>query len=445
MVARSRDLARNSGWASGGIVRILDNVVGTHLRLLASPDWRALALRFNKPAFDAVWADEFRKWAEAHWRGYADSPGRWNDVSRMLSMGQQFRVALRHKLIDGDSLFLTYWLPERVGYGAADYATAFMLIDPDRLSNPLQALDSKYLRGRKRRARPVRRASGGYHIREAEQNDWYNALEANRWERVLREDDDGWRRVVHDFDADRAGQHRGIGVFTSVLSHMRMLAKYYGVELQQATISAMFGTYLTSPNDPALMQDALGGGDPQDSDLSAYQSMRSEFGKDRPALFNGAVVPSLFPGEKIESVASAHPHANFGDFAHEMLCVFAAATGISVEQVTQGLVTCTNCPFERPRRADGDVEDALAPARRVRAEHRLSDVRRVVARGDGHRPAAASVRRPRIRRSGRGVRAVPLARAGPRVGGSDERAGRDDPAPRGRHVDARSLSGGAGR
>ena len=31
MVARSRDLARNSGWAAGGITRILDNVIGTHL------------------------------------------------------------------------------------------------------------------------------------------------------------------------------------------------------------------------------------------------------------------------------------------------------------------------------------------------------------------------------------------------------------------------------
>ena len=30
-----------------GIVRILDNVIGTHLRLLAQPDYRALALRFG--------------------------------------------------------------------------------------------------------------------------------------------------------------------------------------------------------------------------------------------------------------------------------------------------------------------------------------------------------------------------------------------------------------
>lgn len=333
MVARSRDLVRNSGWASGGITRILDNVVGTHLRLHSAPDYRALAWRFGIKAFDATWADEFRQAVEALWRGFADNPGRWNDVSRMLTLGQQFRVALRHKLVDGDSLFLSYWLPDRTGYGAADYATAFQLVDPDRLSNPFQQLDTRYMRGGVElddRGVPI-----AYHIREAEQNDWYNALQSMRWERVPREDADGWRRVIHDFDPDRAGQHRGIGVFTPVLAHMKMLARYYGVELQQATISAIFGTFVTSPNDPALVQEALGAGNVDDAELSTYQNMRNGFHKERPAMVNGVVVPTLFPGEKIETVASAHPHSNFGDFAHEMLGVFASATGIAREQVTQ--------------------------------------------------------------------------------------------------------------
>ena len=334
MVARSRDLTRNSGWAAGGVTRILDNVVGTHLRLLSAPDYRALALRFSIKAFDSVWANEFRQAVEALWRGYVEHPQRWNDVTRQLTLGQMFRVALRHKLIDGDSLLLSYWMPERTGYGAADYATAFMLVDPDRLSNPNQMLDTKNLRG------GVELDANGvaiaYHIREAQQNDWYNAVEANRWERVQREDEDGWRRVIHDFDADRAGQHRGIGVFTPVLSHMRMLARYYGVELQQATLAATFGTYVTSPNDPALVNDALGGGvGMEDAELGLYQTMRSDFHREQPVMINGTVMPTLFPGEKIETVAAAHPHSNFGDFAREMLCVFASATGISVEQVTQ--------------------------------------------------------------------------------------------------------------
>ena len=335
MVARSRDLTRNHGWAAGGIVRILDNVVGTHLRLLSQPDYRALATRFGVKAFDVQWATEFRQAAEALWRGYADNPGRWNDVGRTWTMGQMFRVGLRHKLIDGDNLVLAYWFPDRVGYGAADYATAFLLVDPDRLSNPYVALDSKFMRGGvevDEWGAPI-----AYHVRNAEPYDWYNTLEANRWERIPREDPDGWRRVIHDFDADRAGQHRGVGIFVPVLAHMKMLARYYGVELQQATLAATFGTFVKSPYDPALVEDAMGagGGGLTDAELSVYQDLRADFNRESPAMLNGARMPVLFPGESIETVASAHPHANFGAFAHEMLCVFASATGVSVEQVTQ--------------------------------------------------------------------------------------------------------------
>lgn len=331
MVARSRDMVRNDGWANGGITRILDNTVGTHLRLSANPDYRALALRSGIKEFDAVWADEFRQAVEALWRGYSENTGRYNDVTRQLTIGQQFRLAMRHKLIDGEALGLLYWMPERLGYGGADYSTALLLVDPDRLSNPYQMIDSKYMRG------GVEIDDHGvplaYHIRKAEQNDWYLAVEANTWERVEREDEDGWQRVIHDYDRDRAGQHRGVGVFTPVLAHAKMLARYYGVELQAATIAATFGTYVTSPYDPAIVQDALGSGEGEE--LPLYQSLRAQWASERPAMLNGARIPTLAPGESIEAVSSDHPHGNFGEFAHEMLRTIAAALGLSAEQITQ--------------------------------------------------------------------------------------------------------------
>lgn len=335
MVARSRDLARNSGWANGAITRILDNTVGTNLRLRARPDYRALKQRFGINA-DEVWADEFRQAVEAVWRTFTSHPRKWNDVERSMTVGQQFRVAMRHKLIDGDSLILNYWMPERVVHGGADYSTCFLLVDPDRLCNPMMGPDTKYLRGGV--ALDQHGAPVGYHIRDAEPYDAYNAIESNHWTYVPREDDDGWLRVIHDFDRDRAGQHRGIGIFTSVLGHMKMLAKYYGVELQQAVVASIFGTYVTSPFDPALVQDALGVDDGYGTDgvsLPMYQDLRAQWHSQRPALLNGVVVPTLAPGESIESVSSQHPHTNFAAFAREMLCVFASATGLSVEQVTQ--------------------------------------------------------------------------------------------------------------
>lgn len=328
MVSRSRDLARNDGWASGGITRILDNTVGAHMRLSANPDYRALAM--SAKGFDVTWADEFRRAVEALWRGFSEDIGHWNDVSRQLTLSQQLRLAMRHKLIDGEDLFLAYWMPERVGAGAAKYATSFLLVDPDRLSNPYQALDTKYMRGGVEiddYGVPV-----AYHIRKAHQNDWYNSIEAQSWERVEREDDDGWRRVIHDFERDRAGQNRGIGVFTPVLAHAKMLARYYGVELQAATIATIFGTYVTSPYDPKMVEAAM---DSDGEELGFYQDLRADWSKERPAMLSGARVPTLAPGEEIKQVAAAHPHDGFGDFAHEMLRSIASALGVSAEQITQ--------------------------------------------------------------------------------------------------------------
>lgn len=328
MVSRSRDLVRNDGWASGGVTRILDNTVGAHLRLSSSPDHRALR-RMSK-GFDATWADEFRKAVEALWREYSQDIDRYNDVTRQLTTSQQLRLALRHKLIDGEDLLVAHWMPDRVGRGAAKYATAWLVVDPDRLSNPYQMVDTKYLRG------GVEIDDDGvplaYHIRKAHQNDWYNSLESMEWERVEREEEDGWRRVIHDFERDRAGQNRGIGVFTPVLSHAKMLARYYGVELQAATVATIFGTYVTSPYDPAMIQEAM---ESDSSELGFYQDLRADWSKERPAVLNGVRVPTLAPGEKIEQVQASHPHDGFSDFAHEMLRSIAAALGVSAEQITQ--------------------------------------------------------------------------------------------------------------
>lgn len=331
MVARSRDLSRNDGWISGAVNRILDNTIGTSLKLSASPDYRALALRTGITAFDADWADEFRRTVEALWRGFADNLDHYNDVARALTLGQQFRLAMRHKLIDGEGLGLIFWQEEQRGYGAADYATSLLLVDPDRLSNPYQMIDSRNMRGGVEiddNGAPV-----AYHIREAEQNDWYLAIEANTWERIERYDEDGWLRVLHDFDRDRAGQHRGVGVFTPVLTHAKMLARYYGVELQAAAVATIFGTYVSSPYDPALVQDTLGAGDGEE--IALYQSLRSQWANERPAYLNGVRIPTLAPGESLESVSSSHPHSNFEMFAHEMQRVIAAALGLSAEQITQ--------------------------------------------------------------------------------------------------------------
>lgn len=326
MVARARDLIRNDAWATGSVTRILDSAVGSQFRLVAKPDYRALS-RFSS-AFDATWADEFGRFVEAEWRMWAEDPGRHCDAARQLTMTQMFRLALRHKLIDGDALGVLLWTPERVGEGAARYSTSLQIVDPDRLSNPFQQMDTASMRGGVEI--DVLGAPVGYHLRRAHQNDYFNAAESMIWDRFPRETAWGRPVVVHDFDQERRGQHRGTGILTPILARMKMLTRYDSAELQAALLQTIFATFIQSPYDPADVQGAM----QDDGELSEYQKLRQDFHGSNPLSVAGVRVPALAPGEEIKSVAPTRPNSGFDQFQSAILRSAAAATGLSAEQLT---------------------------------------------------------------------------------------------------------------
>ena len=333
VVARSRDMVRNDGWASGAVMRLLDQLLGACYRLTAMPDYAAL--RQYSSAFDAVWAADFKAAAEAEWRLFSEDVGHYNDLGRQMTVTQQMRQTLSHQLVDGDGLVLAHWRPDRIGRGAARYATTFQVVDPDRLCNPFQQVDLGNLRGGVELdddGVPV-----GYHVRKAEPNSFYDAVQSMQWERIDREDPDGWNRAIHHYERLRADQHRGVGIFTPILMRLKMLARYYGVELQAATVASVFGTYVTSPFDPQLVEDALtpDGENQGLQSLYTYQGLREQFHSERKPQLDGAVMPTLAPGEKIETVKAERPAGNFSPFTHEMLRGIASCLGVSYEELTQ--------------------------------------------------------------------------------------------------------------
>jgi lambda family phage portal protein len=333
VVSRIRDMVRNDGWASGTVTRLLDSVIGPGFRLVSKPDHRSLS-RFDR-GFDAVWADEFGQAVEARWRDWAEDPGRWNDTARRLSFGEQLRVAFRHKIVDGDALAVINWLPERVGPGRAEFATSVQLVDPDRLSNPQLQPDTVTLRG------GVEidgyGAAIAYHIRQAHQADWFDGARSVTWNRVPRET--GWGRpiVIHDFDSDRADQHRAAGgVLTPVLARLKMLAKYDAVELQAAIVNAIFGAFIESPFDHTLLTEALQDGDQHSQkDIADYQGNRADFHDERRLSLGGVRIPTLYPGEKIGTVAANRPNTAFEFFEGAVLRNVAATVGIAEQQISQ--------------------------------------------------------------------------------------------------------------
>lgn len=330
IVSRIRDVVRNDGWASAAVTRTLDNVIGADFRPVSKPDWQALRAMTGIKAFDHVWADEYGQAAEANYRTWAYDPGRYCDTQRNLTIPQQSALAFRHKCIDGDALAMLHWRPERVAPGRARYATAVQIVDPDRLSNPQLNFDQQSMRGGVEVDDDG--AAVAYWIRRAHQGDWFAAGASMHWDRVPRETEWGRPIIVHDFDHDRAAQHRGgAGILAPVLQRLKMLIKYDGTELDAAIINSFFAAYIESPFDGELVQEALEGSEK----VSAYQQERSEYHRERGIRMGQVGISHLYPGEKMGFAAPNRPSANFAEFENAMLRNVAAGTGTSAQMISQ--------------------------------------------------------------------------------------------------------------
>jgi lambda family phage portal protein len=329
VVGRVRDLERNDGWAAGALDTITDQAVGATFFPRPTPNWRALS-RLD-PRLDGDWATEFGQAAEAEYNVWANDPGRWCDGARALTMAQIMRLAFLHKIRDGDTVAVMLWDEGSVSPGAARYATRVQLIDPDRLSNPYEMLDTDHMRGGVET--DLLGAPVAYWFRRAEPNDWFDAAASMIWDRFDREMPWGRPIVVHDFDRRRAGQHRGTPILLPVMPRFKMLSRYDQVSLQRAVLQSLIGIFVKSPYDTDMVRQAM---ESNGEELGAYQGMRETFGDANPPMMMGGIrLPKLFPGESIETVKSDNSLSEFEAFEHAVLRSIAAVTGASAEDVTR--------------------------------------------------------------------------------------------------------------
>jgi lambda family phage portal protein len=330
MVARMRDLVRNDGWASGGVTRILDNAIGPTFRPIFRPDYRVLRAMSGLKTYDATWANEFGKEADSNYRNWAFDHALWCDIERGQNISGLCYTAFRHKLIDGEALAMMRYEPGRTGVGKARYATAVQLIDPDRLSNPNNTFDMLKIRSGVELdgyGAPV-----AYHIREAHQGDWFNAAQSLVWKRIPRETSWGRPIVIHDFERDRAAQHRGVGILAPIVERLKALVKYDGAELDAAILNSIFGAFIESPFDHSMLPDALGS---EVDTVGPYQEGRSQWHSQRKLMVGNTVIPTMYPGESIETVQAQHPHGNYKDFQASVLRNISSAFGLSSMQLSQ--------------------------------------------------------------------------------------------------------------
>ncbi len=318
IVARTRDIARNNGWASGALQRHVDQAIGAQFRLSARPDFRALGL-------GAVWARQWSRHVEAQFRVWANDPRFFCDAAERGPLSALLGLMFRQRLVEGEALGLVHWIP-RTGFA---FATAIQVVDPDRLSNPGGLPDTGSLRA----GVEINRfgAPRAYHIRNTHPLDVLGfRSDRFRWTRVPRRTRWGRARVIHHFEQERAGQTRGKPLLTPILEKLKMLDHYEKTELQAAVVNAIFAAFIESPFDHEMLQDGLAS-----NSLSEYQTQRKAFHDARQLALDGVRIPTLFPGEAFKFTTAARPNAAFPEFERAALRYVAAALGQSYEQLAQ--------------------------------------------------------------------------------------------------------------
>ena len=306
--ARALDLQRNNGVASGAIRTHLDNIVGAGLRLSAKPDYKLLG---QTPE----WAYEWAKGVESLWRSFAETKD--FDAARAQTFAGQTATVLRSLLVNGEFLALPIWLP---GRARSVWATCFQLIDPARLSNPMGEFDGPFQRGGIRLGRygePV-----AYSIRRSHPGDAMLSRQIpDSWVTIPARTRSGRLRVLHGFEVQREGQHRGISVLAPVMAAFKMLDQYQKTELQTCIVNAMIAAFIETPLGDQAIADLFGGS------TADYINARN----DHEVKLEGAAVIPLYPGDKASAFTPARPGTSYGPF---------------VESVLRHISTGLNLPYE---------------------------------------------------------------------------------------------------
>lgn len=317
LVARARDLDRNSGIARGGVQTILDNVVGTGLRLSARPAYAML----GKPK---EWADEWARTVEAQFQSWY-----WTTACHAgdtLTGDQITAQIFRAALVNGEGVALPLWIPDR-GDG---WSTKIQTVESDRLSQPAGIAQTTTFRaGIEFDAYGVPLA---YHIRKRHPGD--SAIDAtgvSEWERVPRRFPTGRVRVLHVFDSERAGQSRGVPLTSAILPHFKQADRYSKAELDAAVANALIAAVVTTPMEADDIVDLFS------KDREAYLKAR----RDAAVSLESASMISLFPGDKLESFIPARPATAFEAFITSVYGQIGVGLGLPRELLLKDFTKTT--------------------------------------------------------------------------------------------------------
>jgi lambda family phage portal protein len=344
--ARGREMVENDGYATGVIATHRDSIVGSQYRLNAQPDWETLQRVSGIKGFDEAWAEEYQRVVESRFNLLSDSNENWFDATRMNTLTGLIRLAVGGFVMTGEVLATAEWIRQ----STRPFKTAIQMVAPIRLSNPDGRQDDRFLR------RGVKKDSYGapvsYFIRIAHPGEIFDPRYAE-WKEVPVRKPWGRLQVIHIVEQREVDQTRGVADMVSVLKNMKMTKKFQDVTLQNAVVNASYAAAIESELPSEMVYRALGaGGNGLNPAMAEYMTaLQAYVGSSQNINVDGAKIPHLFPGTKLNLKPMGTPGGVGTDFEQALLRHTAAALGLSYEQFSRDY-TKTNYSSARASMAE---------------------------------------------------------------------------------------------
>jgi lambda family phage portal protein len=316
-VARARDLVRNEPLAAAAVSRAKNSTIGRGWRLSAKPNARALKI-------DPAAAAELAGQIESEWRMHTEGHAFTSDSERRLTFGQQLRLACHGILADGEAVGVAEWAADE----GTRYATRLRLVDPDRLSNPVNRINDAYWRNgveSNRLGQPIR-----YWFRQAHPADYVWTGEAFEWIGVDRFTPWGRPQVFHVYEHERAHQSRGVTKFVQSLKLFRGFSKFDDYTLQNAAANALYIGFVTSSSGPGPVSESLS----PEEHIRFSAARRAWYDKHPISADDEARFSVVPPGDEIKLATAPRQVAEHAAYARTIWRQIASSLDMTYEEVT---------------------------------------------------------------------------------------------------------------
>lgn len=327
--ARSRDAARNDGTISAAAQTRMNNAVGSRYLLNARPNYQYLGL-------DREWAKDFQEEVEGMFNLAATSVNCYFDVTGKMTLVDMLRLSVMEELVVGETAIKVVWdtTPGR------PFRTAFQMIDSDRIMTPPRKMNEGNIVGGVQLnayGRPE-----GYYIANRHPAEFYGSTDED-FTYVPAAYSWGRHQMIHSFMPRRINQIRGLSTVFAGLKDIRVLRRFRDIVLQNALINATYAATVESelPNDVVAVM--MGGGDDPEKVKSAYLNyagamsdvLNKFMGNSKNIQVDGAKVPHLLPGTKLQLRPAGQGGPLGTDFEKSILRHIATTLSVSYEELTK--------------------------------------------------------------------------------------------------------------